>query len=118
MPMDRDAPSPPSLADRLSGAVAAWDPAVNALHDRLNEAIPWLWRPLDVPAADRRLAPPEHALYGAHAAIGLGLAAAVLPRPLRRPVLVAGALVAAGSWAVFTGAWDRRADRAQADVAR
>ncbi len=117
MAMHREAPSPPSLASRLSGSLAVADAAVNDVHDRLNRAIPWLWTPLAVPSAAHRLGTAEHVLYGVHAGLGLGVAAAVLPSPLRRPALLVGALVAAGSWAVFTGAWDRRADGAQADDA-
>lgn len=109
--MHDDAPPPPSAADRCTRPLTGADPAVNALHDALNAALPWLWWPLRVPSDVRRLAVPEHALYAVHAGLGITLACALAPRPARRRVAGAGALLAAASWAVFTGAWDRRADQ-------
>lgn len=116
--MHGDAPPPPSAAARLTGPLAEADEAVNALHDRLNEAAPGLWWPLRAPAADRRLGRPEHALYATHAGLGLAVAAALAPRRLRVPVAVATAVLGAASWAIFTGAWDRRADQAASAARR
>ena len=117
-PMHDDAPPLPGLADRLSRPLAAQDPSVNALHDRLNEAVPWLWWPLTVPSASARLGASEHALYAVHAGLGLVAVTLVAPRTQRRRILRGGALIALGSWAVFSGAWDRRADQAANDERR
>ncbi len=107
-PMLADAPSTTSLADRCSRRLAAHDARVNALHDDLNHRLPRLWWPLSVPDATQRLSGREHALYAVHAALGLGVALLVTRRP--GPVASGGAILAAASWAVFSGAWDRRAD--------
>jgi len=105
--MQDDAPSTASLADRCSRSLRPWDPRVNAVHDDLNAALPRLWWPLSVPSRDDRLGAAEHALYAVHAAVGIGLAAALTRR---RGVASGGVLLAVLSWAVFSGAWDRRAD--------
>ena len=107
--VDEDAPPGPDLAERLSAPLAGLDGRVNAVHDRLNAAVPWLWTPLAVPAPDERLGPAHHALYAAHAAVGLAL--------LRRRRTV-GVVLAVASWAVFTGAWNRRADQAASAARR
>lgn len=107
----RDAAPAPTLADRLSGPVAGLDEPVNAVHDDLNRRLPWLWWPLTGPAPDERMDGPRHALYAAHAGLGVALAAALAGRRGRATALVGGVTVAAVSWALFTGAWDRRADR-------
>ena len=107
--VDGDAPHGPDLAERLSAPLAGADDRVNAVHDRLNAAVPWLWTPLDVPRTETRLGPAHHALYAVHAAIGIAL----LPR--RRTV---GVVLAVASWAVFTGAWNRRADQAASAARR
>ena len=107
--VDEGAPPGPDLAERLTAPLAGADDAVNALHDRLNAAVPWLWTPLAVPRTDERLGPAHHALYAAHAAAGL----VVLRR--RRGV---GVVLALASWAVFTGAWNRRADQAASAARR
>ena len=99
-----------SLADRCSSALAEFDAPVNRLHDSLNRSFPRLWWPLVPPAADRRLAGAEHGLYVVHAALGLGVVFLAGGRRSRPLVVVGGTAVAAVSWAVFSGAWDRRAD--------
>jgi len=109
--MSRDAPPSPSRADRLSAPLAGIDDPVNALHDDLNRRLPWLWWPLRVPAAGVRMDLPRHALYAVHAGGGVALAAAVIRGRSRTAVLVAGGVIAVASWALFSGAWDRRADR-------
>ena len=109
--VDDDAPPRPSPASACTMPLAAADDAVNALHDRLNAALPRLWWPLSVPSADRRLGLAEHALYAAHAGAGIVLASAVAPRRLRPPLVAVGVVAAFASWALFTGAWDRRADQ-------
>lgn len=107
--VDGDAPPGPDLAERLSAPLAGADDAVNAVHDRLNAAVPWLWTPLAVPRPEQRLGPSHHALYAAHAALGLAL--------LRRRRTF-GVVLAVASWAVFTGAWNRRADQAASAARR
>ena len=109
--MHDDAPGPRSAADRLSAPLAPLDDPVNALHDDLNVRLPWLWWPLEAPAPDRPLGAPQHALYAVHAGLGLAAAALLAPRGSRSGVLAAGAVLGLASWALFTGAWDRRADR-------
>ncbi|MGI9117253.1 MAG: hypothetical protein ACR2JV_06425 [Gaiellales bacterium] len=116
--MDGDAPTHPSAAARLTARIALADDAVNGLHDRLNDLAPRLWWPLAVPSPSRRLGPAEHALYGVHAGVGIAVARLLVPRALRRPATVVGVSVAAVSWAVFTGAWDRRADQAASAARR
>jgi hypothetical protein len=113
-PVDGDAPSERSLADRLSAPLAAVDADVNDVHDRLNALVPWLWRPLSPPGVEDRLDARHHALYAAHAGVGVVAAALLVPGPRRRGALVGLAVVAAVGWVVFTGAWDRRADGTQA----
>jgi hypothetical protein len=76
-----------------------------------------LWWPLEVPDPRRPLAAPAHAHFAAHAAVGF-LAGELLAR--RGPVPSAGRARAAeraisvvatfAIWAIFTGAWDRRAN--------
>jgi hypothetical protein len=107
----RDASPAPTLADRLSGHAAALDDPVNAAHDDLNRRVPWLWWPLTAPGPDERMDGPRHALYAAHAGLGIAFAAALAGRRGRSAALVGGVALAAVSWALFTGAWDRRADR-------
>jgi hypothetical protein len=107
--MNRDAPPSRSTADRLTEPVSALDHGTNTVHDALNDAVPWLWWPLTVPPAERRLGAREHALYAVHA--GLGIAAAGLVGRRRARNVGAGVVVAFASWALFTGAWDRRADQ-------
>jgi len=109
--MDDVAADTRGVADRLTGALGPLDEAVNALHDDLNTRLPWLWWPLTAPAPAERLGGPQHALYAAHAGLGLAVAALAAPRRLRPGVLVVGAAIGLASWALFTGAWDRRADR-------
>ena len=116
--MDGDAPPPPGLAERLSAPLADADDAVNGLHDALNAAVPWLWRPLDVPAPDEPLGAPHDALYGAHAALGLGVLLLLAPRRARATAALGGAVLAIASWAVFTGAWNRRAGQAASAARR
>lgn len=106
-----DAPLPRTAADRLTWPLAPLDDPVNALHDDLNGRLPWLWWPLEAPAADARLGAPEHALYAVHAGLGLAVAALVAPRRARPAALAVGLALGVASWALFTGAWDRRADR-------
>jgi len=108
--MDGVAPLSRTLADRLTERVSALDDGTNAVHDALNRAVPWLWWPLAVPPADRRLAAGEHALYAVHAGIGIG--AACLLGSRRGRMVAIGGVAAVASWALFTGAWDRRADQA------
>lgn len=96
-----------ALADRLTRSLSRFDPSVNALHDGLNDRFAPLWWPLDPPEEDHPLAAPEHMLYAAHVGLAL-LAAALSPMPQRR-IIGAIAIVGFASWAVFTGAWDRRA---------
>jgi len=110
-PMNGDAPPSPTLADQLTKRFATLDHSTNAVHDALNRAVPWLWWPLTVPGTDRRLAAREHALYAVHAGLGIGLACALSPAR-SRSIAVAGGVAALASWAIFTGAWDRRADQA------
>ena len=103
------APPTRTVADRLTAGIAGLDHRTNTVHDALNRAVPWLWWPLTVPDADRRLAAREHALYAAHA--GIGVAVACLLQSRRRRTLMIGSAAAVISWAIFTGAWDRRADQ-------
>ena len=109
--VNRDAPPTPTAADRLTGAAAPLDDPVNAVHDDLNAHLPWLWWPLQAPAADERLGAPQHALYAVHAGLVLAVAALAAPRRARPGILVAGAVLGLASWALFTGSWNRRADR-------
>jgi hypothetical protein len=99
---------------RATAPLAALDDAVNDVHDRLNRAVPWLWAPLDVPQSDRPLGRAEHALYAAHSAAAVALAVA-FGRP-RAALVLTGAAIA--SWAVFTGAWNRRAGQAASAARR
>jgi hypothetical protein len=101
-----------TLAERLTGPVAAWDGPVNAASDAFNARFGWAWFPLPVPSRDHPLGPPEHALYLVHAALALPSA-----RPLlrRRGGPVLAALIALVVWALPTGAWDRRAHAAALD---
>ena len=110
--VDDGAPSAPGLAALLTAQFAGFDDAVNGLHDRLNAALPRLWWPLHPPAAEQRLGPPEHALYAAHVALAGAALLLLAPRRTRAAAVVATACAGAVSWAVFTGAWDRRADQA------
>ena len=103
------APPTRTVADRLTAGIAVLDHRTNTVHDALNRALPSLWWPLSVPATDRRLAAREHALYAVHAGIGIGVAC--LLHSHRRQTLVIGGVAALASWAIFTGAWDRRADQ-------
>lgn len=106
-----DAPDPRTAAERLTGPLAGLDDPVNALHDDLNARLPWLWWPLEPPAPGQRLRAPQHALYAVHAALGVGAAVLVAPRRARSGVLAAGAVLGLASWALFSGAWDRRSER-------
>jgi hypothetical protein len=106
-----DAPLPRGAADRLTVPLASLDDPANALHDDLNARLPWLWWPLEVPEADARLGAPQHALYAVHAGLGLAAAALRVPRRARPGAVAVGAALGLASWALFTGAWDRRADR-------
>lgn len=96
-----------SFADRLTRSLGRFDPPVNAIHDGLNDRFAPLWWPLEPPEEDRPLAAPEHALYAAH--VGLALVAVALSPVPRRRIIGAIAIAGFASWAVFTGAWDRRA---------
>lgn len=116
--MNGDAPPHRSVADRLTERVSALDHDTNDVHDALNRAVPWLWFPLTVPAADRRLSAREHALYAAHAGLGIGAACLVGSARTRRRIALVGGVAAIVSWAVFTGAWDRRADQADSNERR
>lgn len=109
-PMDGVAPPGRTLADRLTEPLSALDDGTNDVHDALNRAVPWLWWPLTVPSPARRLGASEHALYAVHAGVGVG--AACLLGPRRGRIAALGAVAAVASWALFTGAWDRRADQA------
>ena len=109
-PMDGVAPPSRTVADRLTARVAGLDHGTNAVHDALNRAVPWLWWPLSVPSSDARLTAREHALYAVHAGVGIG--AACLLGSRRGRIAAIGGVAAVASWAVFTGAWDRRADQA------
>ncbi|MGI9186598.1 MAG: hypothetical protein ACR2J9_03595 [Gaiellales bacterium] len=108
--MDGVAPPPRTLADRLTEPLSALDDGTNDVHDALNRMVPWLWWPLAVPSRFHRLSGREHALYAAHAGIGIGVACVVGSWRGRTAAL--GVIAAATSWALFTGAWDRRADQA------
>ncbi len=94
-----------TLAVRLSGPLAPADGAANAITDAMNDAVPWLWWPLDVPAADAPMPAAANALYAVHAVVLRRVARAA---GLDVPPLTAVALTAV-SWLWFTGAWDRRA---------
>ena len=113
-----DAPPRPDAAVRLTAALATHDDAVNGLHDALNDALPWLWTPLAPPRPDEPLAAPHHALYALHAGLGIGLVALAVRGRTRTAVAVGGALLGAASWAVFTGAWNRRAAQAASAARR
>ena len=89
------------LAIALSTPLERWDAPNLALQDALNARAGRLWWPVGVPAADAPMPAGAHALYAAHA---WGIAA-VLRVPLGRPWAAATLL----TWALFTGAWDRRA---------
>jgi hypothetical protein len=73
-------------AARLTAPLRPLDGAVNAVADACDRAVPWLWWPLDPPDRGTPHDARRHALYAAHWAV-LGVV----------------------SWALFTGAWDRRA---------
>lgn len=100
------------LAERLSGPLSAADGPANAISDRMNAALPWLWWPLSAPDPARRLGPRENALYALH---GLVILAAVRRAGLTAPLGPAAALGAA-SWLWFTGAWNRRAEAFDRDA--
>ena len=102
--------APRTLPDRLSRRLAARDGPVNGLHDLLNRRLAWLWWPLDPPRADDRLTRREHALLVVHAAGLVGATAAVVQPDRRARMVVGGIALAAVTWLVFGGAWDRRAD--------
>ena len=91
----------PTTADRLSRPLRRLDGPNLALQDRLNALVPWLWWPVGVPSADEPMRTGAHVLYAVHA-----LAVARVLRVPRRPWAAA---VAVASWALFSGAWDRRA---------
>jgi hypothetical protein len=104
-----------TLASRLTGPLAVADTRVNDLHDVLNARAGALWWPLSPPPPDRTLGPPEHAMYAAHMVIALGALRVVgAGRRTSLGLLLAGAV----GWAVFTGAWDRRAYGAAGSVLR
>jgi hypothetical protein len=107
--MHGDAPTSRTVADRLTERVSALDHGTNAVHDALNRAVPSLWWPLAVPSAANRLTAREHALYAVHA--GIGITAACLVGSRRGRIVAVGGAAALASWALFTGAWDRRADQ-------
>jgi RsiW-degrading membrane proteinase PrsW (M82 family) len=108
--MNGDAPPPRTVADRLTERLSGLDHGTNGVHDALNRAVPWLWWPLTVPAEDQRLTAREHALYAVHAGLGIGVAGLLGSR--RGRIVAIGGIAAVASWALFTGAWDRRADQA------
>jgi hypothetical protein len=113
--MDQDAAThSTTLPNRLSQRFAGFDDRVNRVHDDLNMRLPRLWWPLTVPQTRQRLGTAEHVLYAVHATIGATVVAGLTPARFRRRAgaitLVAGVV----SWAIFSGAWDRRAD-AQAE---
>ena len=113
--MDQDAAThTTTLPDRLSRRLESFDEHVNRVHDDLNLRLPRLWWPLEVPQQQQRLGTAEHALYVLHATVGATVAFGLTPRRYRRRV--GTMIVVAGfvSWAIFSGAWDRRAD-AQAE---
>lgn len=104
-----------TLADRLTRTLTGADAVVNGVHDALNDRLGPLWWPLEPPEATRTLGRNEHALYAAHVAIAL---AVVRGLGGRRQTLVGCALAGAIGWAVFTGAWDRRAYTSADSAAR
>ena len=111
--MDEAAPPEADFAARATAPLTSADPVVNDLHDRLNAMLPWLWTPLDVPEAVVPLAGPHHALYAVHSAVPI-LVTLALGRRRTAAVLTGAAII---SWAVFTGAWNRRAGQ-EASAAR
>ena len=94
-----------ALALLLSRPLAPLDEAVNAVTDALNDAIPWLWWPLAVPPRETIMSPGAHVLYVVHAVAGWAAARAAGLRLGPRLALAGGF----AGWALFTGAWDRRA---------
>lgn len=112
--VDGAAPDERDLAALATAFLAPADDVVNGVHDRLNGAVPWLWAPLDVPAVDERLAGSQHALYAVHSGVAIALALALG----RRGTALALTGAAIASWAVFTGAWNRRADQAASAARR
>lgn len=89
------------LAMTLSAPVVRADHANLALQDAINAAVPWLWWPLEVPAVERPMPPGAHALYVVHAW--------VIARTIGLPRGPGWTVATVASWAIFTGAWDRRA---------
>ncbi len=113
--MDQDAAThSTTLPDRLSRRLGGFDERVNRVHDGLNERLPRLWWPLDVPLPRQRLGSAEHALYVLHASIGVTVALCLTPQRHRRYVGAITVVAGVASWALFSGAWDRRAE-AQAE---
>ena len=109
--MDQDAATlPPTLPDRLTRRFEGADEQVNRVHDALNTRLPRLWWPLDVPQSSRRLGAAEHALYAVHATVGLAIVVGLTRSRARRHAGVLTVVAGVVSWAIFTGAWDRRAD--------
>lgn len=95
-----------AVATALSAPLAPLDERNLAFQDHLNASIPWLWWPLEVPAAGEPMPGGAHVLYLAHAW--------VIARALRLPRRGPWTLATLLSWALFTGAWDRRAARTAA----
>ena len=117
--MDQDAATLSStLPDRLTRSFAGTDGHVNRVHDALNARLPRLWWPLDVPKTWNRLGAAEHALYAAHATIGLSIVVGLTRPRVRRHAGAITVVAAVVSWAMFTGAWDRRADSQAESSAR
>lgn len=91
------------LARLFSAPLEPWDRPNLRLQDGLNRRVARLWWPVGVPSRNAQMPTAAHGLYVVHA---WGIAALVrLPR--RR----AWGLMTFASWALFTGAWDRRALR-------
>ena len=77
----------------------------NAITDAMNEAVPWLWWPLEVPDPQRPLTPAAHVLYAVHGLVVHRVARAAGLRVGARPAVVLGL----ASWWWFTEAWGHRA---------
>lgn len=91
------------LALALSAPLAGLDGPNLAFQDALNARAGRLWWPLAVPSAHTPMPPEAHALFLVHAWVIARVAGVPRGRAW------AGATLA--GWALFTGAWDRRALR-------
>ena len=117
--MTRRSPRSPTLPARLTRPLAFADEPLNALQDRLNAAMPWVWWPLGRPNPRRPLPASAHLLAAVHIVGGT-----MLPEPLLRAFggdlptggrlwgeRLGSVLLSAALWIVAAGAWDRRARR-------